>query len=143
MLAVGEAAAAQQTAVALIVDEIQYLSEADRRRSSWRLIGSIRLSLVLFGAGLPQVRGKMGEAKVNVERLFDFPEVDALNPSDARRAIVEPAREEGWSSKRMRLMRSCASLPVIPIFCRNGDTRSGNTRTPHRSAKMLCWHLTN
>jgi hypothetical protein len=54
-----------------------------------------QLPLVLFGAGLPQVRGQMGDAKSYVERLFDFPAIDALSNADARRAIVEPARKEG------------------------------------------------
>jgi AAA ATPase domain len=97
MLAVGEAAAAQQTAVALILDEIQYLSEADLSPLIMAVhrVNQQQLPVVLFGAGLPQVRGKMGEAKSYVERLFDFPDVDALSPADARRAIVEPARQEG------------------------------------------------
>jgi hypothetical protein len=97
MLAVGDAAAAQRTAVALILDEIQYLSEADLSPLIMAVhrVSQQQLPLVLFGAGLPQVRGKMGDAKSYVERLFDFPEVDALNATDARRAIVEPARQEG------------------------------------------------
>ena len=37
---------------------------------------------MLVGAGLPQLRGKMGEAKSYAERLFDFPEVGPLSPED-------------------------------------------------------------
>jgi hypothetical protein len=37
----------------------------------------------------------MGEAKSYAERLFDFPEIGPLSPSDAREAIVRPARNEG------------------------------------------------
>ena len=37
----------------------------------------------------------MGDAKSYVERLFDFPAIDALSEADARLAIlVEPARKE-------------------------------------------------
>jgi hypothetical protein len=97
MVAVGEAAAAQRTAVALILDEIQYLGESDLSPLIMAVhrVNQRRLPFVLFGAGLPQVRGQMGEAKSYVERLFDFPNVGALNAADARRAIVEPARQEG------------------------------------------------
>jgi hypothetical protein len=97
MVAVGEAAASQQTAVALIVDEIQYLAETDLSAliMAMHRVSQKKLPLVLFGAGLPQVRGQMGEAKSYVERLFDFPAIDALSDIDARRAIAEPAKKEG------------------------------------------------
>lgn len=95
--AVGQAAASQATAITLIIHEIQYLAEAELAPSIMAMhrVSQQQLPLVLFGAGLPQVRGQMGEAKSYVERLFDFPAVDALGADDARRAIVEPARSEG------------------------------------------------
>jgi hypothetical protein len=97
MLAVGQAAAARGTAVALIIDEVQYLAEPELAALIMAIhrVNQKQLPLVFFGAGLPQLRGKMGEAKSYVERLFDFPNVDALHPNEARRAIVEPARHEG------------------------------------------------
>ena len=49
----------------------------------------------MLGAGLPQVRGSMGKAKSYAERLFEFPEIGALSPADARRAISKPAQAEG------------------------------------------------
>jgi hypothetical protein len=96
-LAVGEAAAARQSAFALIIDEIQYLSERDLRS----LIGALhrvnqkQVPLVMVAAGLPQVLGKMGDAKSYAERLFDFPRVAALSEADARQAIAKPALDEG------------------------------------------------
>ncbi|MGH7190702.1 MAG: AAA family ATPase [Acetobacteraceae bacterium] len=97
MLAVGQAAAAQRTSVALILDEIQYLAERDLAPliMAMHRVNQKQLPLVLFAAGLPQVRGQMGEAKSYVERLFDFPAVDALDANDARRAVAEPARSQG------------------------------------------------
>lgn len=97
MLAVGQAAAAQRTSVAFILDEIQYLAEPDLAAliMAMHRVNQKQLPLVLFGAGLPQVRGQMGEAKSYVERLFDFPAVDALNADDARRAVAEPAHSQG------------------------------------------------
>lgn len=97
LVAVGEAAKQSGSALAIIIDEIQYLSEGDMSA----LIMSIHrcnqksLSIVLFGAGLPQLRGKMGDAKSYVERLFSFPEVDALSDLDAKLAIEKPANDEG------------------------------------------------
>ena len=37
----------------------------------------------------------MGQAKSYAERLFDFPEIGALTPEDARIAIAKPAQDEG------------------------------------------------
>lgn len=97
MLAVGQATAAQRTSVALILDEVQYLAEPDLAAliMAMHRVNQKQLPLVLFGAGLPQVRGQMGDAKSYVERLFDFPAVDALGANDARRAVAEPARSQG------------------------------------------------
>ena len=96
-VAIGEAAKKDGTALVIIIDEVQYLSELDMSA----LIMSVHrcnqklLPVVLFGAGLPQLRGKMGDAKSYVERLLDFPEVDALSELDAKLAIEKPANDEG------------------------------------------------
>ena len=94
---VGEAAKADGTCVAIFVDELQYVKENELaalivalHRTSQR-----RLPVVMVGAGLPQVRGRMGMAKSYAERLFEFPEIGTLSPDDARLAIAKPARDEG------------------------------------------------
>jgi hypothetical protein len=96
-LAIGNAAKARKTAVALIIDEVQYVNEKELSAliMSIHRVNQRELPLIFFGAGLPQLRGKMGEAKSYVERLLDFPTVDALSASDAKRAIAEPAEREG------------------------------------------------
>lgn len=97
ILAVGQAAAARRTAVAILIDEIQYLQERELGfliRAIHR-INQKQLPLVLVGAGLPQVLGKMGSAKSYAERLFEFPQVTALSEEDAIQAIAKPARDEG------------------------------------------------
>src|ERR1035437_382718 len=54
-----------------------------------------QLPVTVVGAGLPQLRGQMGQAKSYAERLFDFPEIGPLGAADAREAIVKPAKNEG------------------------------------------------
>jgi hypothetical protein len=94
---IGEAAKADESALVIIIDEVQYLSELDMSA----LIMAIHrcnqraMPVVLFGAGLPQLRGKMGEAKSYVERLLDFPQIDALPVEDAKVAVEQPAKDEG------------------------------------------------
>jgi hypothetical protein len=93
---VGLAARAAETTLAIFIDELQYVEEPQlavlitaMHRTEQR-----RLPVVLVGAGLPQLRGQMGNAKSYAERLFDFPTVAALPPDAARLAIEKPMADE-------------------------------------------------
>lgn len=96
---VGLAAKSAGTALVLFIDELQYVPEAQLAA----LITAIhrteqrQLPVVLVGAGLPQLRGQMGNAKSYAERLFDFPIIGPLGPDAARQAIVKPLADEGVS----------------------------------------------
>ena len=93
----GLAAKAAGTALALFIDELQYVEEAQMAA----LITSIhrteqrQLPVILVGAGLPQLRGRLGNAKSYAERLFDFPEIGPLPNPAARAAIEKPLAMEG------------------------------------------------
>ncbi|MGD0432448.1 MAG: ATP-binding protein [Acetobacteraceae bacterium] len=93
---VGLAAKAAGTVVAIYIDELQYVEEPQLAAliSALHRTSQKQLPLVVIGAGLPQLRGKMGEAKSYAERLFDFPEIGALNSEDAAEAIVKPIEDE-------------------------------------------------
>jgi hypothetical protein len=95
--AVGEAAAERKRAIALCIDEIQYLHEKEFGALIMALhrVAQRRLPLALMGAGLPQVRGLAGRSKSYSERLFDYPEIGPLNFSDAVEALQKPVRIEG------------------------------------------------
>ncbi len=96
-LAIAEAAAARQTAVALIIDEMQYLSEKEFSAliTAIHLAGQKRLPLLLVGAGLPQLVGLAGKAKSYSERLFNYPKIGQLNDRDAKDALCKPVQEQG------------------------------------------------
>ena len=99
LLATGRAAQAMQKPVALLIDELQYVSK-DELAALIRAIHAVNqagLPLILFGAGLPQLAGQAGDAKSYAERLFEFPRLDRLNEVDACAAIREPVQEEGAS----------------------------------------------
>lgn len=89
------AAAAQKAGTALImfVDELQYVPEEQLAALITALHRATqrRLPLALVGAGLPQLRGRMGKAKSYAERLFDFPEVGPLSSAAGKIAIAKPA----------------------------------------------------
>jgi hypothetical protein len=95
--AVGEAAAERKRAIALCIDEIQYLHEKEFGALIMALhrVSQRRLPLALVGAGLPQVRGLAGRSKSYAERLFEYPEIGALQPSDATEALQIPVRNQG------------------------------------------------
>jgi hypothetical protein len=91
--AVGAAAQKAGTALVLFIDELQYVQERELAAliTSLHRAAQRRLPVVLIGAGLPQLRGRMGQAKSYAERLFDFPEIGQLAVPAARIAIAKPA----------------------------------------------------
>ncbi|MDP2094276.1 MAG: ATP-binding protein [Hydrogenophaga sp.] len=93
----GLAAKAAGTALALFIDELQYVPEAQLAAliTAMHRTEQRRLPVVLVGAGLPQLRGLMGNSKSYAERLFDFPFIGALAPQDAAQAIEKPLLDDG------------------------------------------------
>ena len=92
----GQAVQADNTCLALFVDELQYVREDELAALIVALhrTAQRQLPVVMFGDGLPQLRGRTGRAKSYAERLFDFPEIGPLAPEDARIAIAKPAMDE-------------------------------------------------
>ena len=94
---VGEAARDRQTALALFIDELQYV----RERELAALIAALhraaqrQLPVTLVGAGLPQLVARTGSAKSYAERLFTFPVIAALDSESAKQAIETPAERLG------------------------------------------------
>lgn len=97
LLALGEAAQEAGKGVVFLVDEIQFLSQAQLEAMIMAIHKTVQraLPITLVGAGLPQIAELAGEAKSYSERLFKFPRIDVLNPADSALALVEPARDEG------------------------------------------------
>lgn len=91
---VGKLAKAASSGVAILIDEIQYLTTEDYAALivACHRISQRNLPILVIGAGLPMLPGLSGEVKSYAERLFKFPRVGALAEADARRALVEPAR---------------------------------------------------
>jgi AAA ATPase-like protein len=93
--AVGTAAQKAGTALIIFIDEMQYVAEEELAALIMVLhrCAQRKLPVALVGAGLPQLRGRMGDAKSYAERLFSFPEIGPLLPSAARIAITKPASD--------------------------------------------------
>ncbi len=96
-IAVGEAAVERNCAVAILIDEIQYLSslELNALIMAMHKMQQLQLPLVLVGAGLPILAGMAGDAKSYAERLFNFPDIGPLEEEDASLALQDPVQKEG------------------------------------------------
>lgn len=96
-IAVAEAAQDRGTAIALLIDEIQYLSEKELSAliMAMHKMQQRQLPLVLLGAGLPILTRLAGESKSYAERLFEFPAIGPLSSSDATKALQDPVKRAG------------------------------------------------
>lgn len=85
------------TALAIFADELQCVKEDELAALIIALhrTAQRRSPVVLVGAGLPQLRGRMGKAKSYAERLFDFSEIGPLSPEATKLAIAKPAQDQG------------------------------------------------
>ncbi len=97
LIAVGEAALENDAAVAILIDEIQYLSRTDLGSL---IVGAHRIAqrnlpLMVMGAGLPLLPALSGDARSYAERLFRYPKIGALEAEDAKLAISAPAKALG------------------------------------------------
>ena len=116
--AAGQAVQEGGTALAIFIDELQYVPEDELAALIMALhrAAQRRLPVVLVGAGLPQLRGRMGRAKSYAERLFDFPDVGPLSPEAARIAIAKPAEDEGVAVADDALSRIVEATHGYPYF---------------------------
>lgn len=96
-IAIAEAAEDRNTAIAILIDELQYLSQKELGAliAAMHKIQQLQLPLVLLGAGLPILPGLAGESKSYAERLFSFPDIGALCEEDTVTALSDPAQASG------------------------------------------------
>jgi hypothetical protein len=96
-LAIGEAAENRSSAIALLIDEVQYFSQKELGAliMAMHKIQQRQLPVVLLGAGLPILPGLAGESKSYAERLFSFPDIGALSAEDSAKALQDPAKAAG------------------------------------------------
>ena len=116
--AVGAAAQADATCVAFFFDELQYVPEEQLEALIIALhrVSQRRLPVTMLGAGLPQVRSRMGKAKSYAERLFEFVEVGPLSFGDAKLALDKPARGEGVEIEPQALDKIVSQTKCYPYF---------------------------
>lgn len=118
LVATAQAAKDAKRPVALLIDELQYVSREELAAliRGIHAVNQAGLPLLLFGAGLPQLAGQAGDAKSYAERLFDFPRLDRLNKDDACKAICEPVESEDAHIEDGALEEIYAQTRGYPYF---------------------------
>ncbi|MBM9468496.1 ATP-binding protein [Nakamurella leprariae] len=96
LVAVGEAAQDAGRGIVLLLDEVQFLNKVQLEAIIAALHKTVQrnLPVTMVGAGLPQIAELAGDAKSYAERLFKFPRIGTLGPTDAASALRDPAIAE-------------------------------------------------
>lgn len=128
LTAVGQAAAARQTAVVLVIDELQYIKQAEFAAliSAFHVISQDRLPVTMLAAGLPQLLGLAGAAKSYAERLFRYVPIGRLDPEAARRALCKPAQDQGAEFTEEAVAEILAKTLGYPYFLQEWGKHSWN-----------------
>lgn len=114
----GEAAQKAGTALVIFIDELQYVKgpELAALIVSLHRTTQQKLPVMLVGAGLPQLRGNMGDAKSYAERLFNFPEIGPLTRDAAALAIEKPLSDLQVSIVPEALAKLLDKTKCYPYF---------------------------
>ena len=129
--AVAEAAQEKNVAVAILLDEIQYLGQSEL---SALIMAMHRMQqrvhpLVLMGAGLPILPALAGESKSYAERLFSFPDIGPLSESDATRALQDPVTAAGVRFEPRALKEIFRFTRGYPYFLQEWGYQAWNRAT--------------
>ncbi|MEK7339374.1 MAG: ATP-binding protein [Candidatus Rhabdochlamydia sp.] len=127
-VAIAEAAEDSGSAVAILIDEIQYFSQKELGAliMAMHKIQQRQLPLVLLAAGLPILPGLAGESKSYVERLFSFPDIGALSETDAAKALKEPAQLAGVHFDSLALKEIYHLTKGYPYFLQEWGYQTWN-----------------
>lgn len=142
LMAIAEAAKEKGTGVAILIDELQYLTDRDFSAliMSAHKISQINLPLVIIGAGLPQIPGMAGDSKSYAERLFDFSTVGALESQAATAALSEPIHKAKASITAEALDEIKKLTECYPYFLQEWGYVSWNT-APTRTIDLQTVNL--
>ena len=130
-LEVGAAVKEKKSALALFIDEIQYIQESQFAALIMALhkCAQNRLPILLIGAGLPQLVGQAGRAKSYAERLFEYPTISALQEVAARKALELPAKKLDVVYTDAALVEILSQTQSYPYFLQEWGKHSWQCAT--------------
>lgn len=144
-VAVAEAAEERKSAVAVLIDEVQYFNQKELGAliMAMHKVQQRQLPLVLLGAGLPVLPGLAGESKSYAERLFGFPDVGALSEDDAAQALREPAQAAGVVFEEPALAEVFRLTKGYPYFLQEWGYQSWNLAPASPITLPIVQHATS
>lgn len=144
-VAIGEAASDRNCAVAILVDEIQYLSvkELGALIMAMHKLQQKRLPMVLLAAGLPVLPGLAGESKSYAERLFSFPNIGELSKDDAYKAIRDPALAASVDFEKDALEKIYDHTKGYPYFLQEWGYKAWNLAESSPITGKIIHHATS
>jgi hypothetical protein len=127
-VAVADAAAERGSAIALLIDEVQYFTQKELGAliMAMHKVQQRQLPLALFGAGLPILPGLAGESKSYAERLFSFPPIGPFTEPDAFKALQDPARASGVEFEAEALAEIFRMTQGYPYFLQEWGYQAWN-----------------
>jgi AAA ATPase domain len=129
-LAVDVSRAAMQfgTGVAVFIDELQGLTKPTMASlaAAAHTAGQRNVPFIVVGAGLPNLPGKLAEAKSYAERLFDYRPLGRLEATTAGEALVGPASTNAVEWDQDALDDVIAAADGYPYFLQEFGAASWN-----------------
>lgn len=128
---IGQAARDAGRGWALLVDEVQCLSERDLAAIivAVHRVSQKSLPTLVVAAGLPQIAGLACDAKSYAERLFAFPAIGALDKDAAVEAIRNPVERQGSRIDDEALEEMFAKTDGYPFFLQEWGYQAWNAAT--------------
>lgn len=142
LTSVGEVALEHETAIIIVVDELQYVPEEQLAAliTALHRISQRQLPITMIAAGLPQLLGQMGRAKSYAERLFTFIPIDKLDIPAAKDALCIPAQQENVHYEDGAMEEILEQTKGYPYFLQEWGKHSWNIAqtSPITKADVIC-----
>jgi len=115
---VGQAALEAGVGAAVFIDELQELDKPSMASlaAAVHLAGQRSVPFTVVGAGLPNLPGKLADAKSYAERLFDYRPLGKLSESTAAQALAGPAADSGIAWRDDALAATIDAAEGYPYF---------------------------
>jgi hypothetical protein len=128
------AAAQSETALVLFIDELQYVEEEQLEAliTALHAASQKQLPVTVVAAGLPQLLGQMGKAKSYSERLFEYASIDKLPRTEAARALVKPAVNEGVTLEPAAVAAILEQTKGYPYFLQEWGKHAWNLASDNK-----------
>lgn len=104
--------------ICFLIDEVQFLDKQQMRSiiTALHRCNQLRLPILFFAAGLPEVVSTINASCSYAERLFVYHKIGSLSSSEAREAIVKPAKAMNVNYEEDAIQQIVAVTQGYPYF---------------------------